>query len=127
MAPERVLRSTIHANAIVRCDESRRVLSCRTTRPVSAPPEHSYVAEAKAGSSLAPRRMRSSAGTTAGDQTQPREVALGLLLDYAAYSSSLVETAPVRDNAAVSPSIGFGCYSSAAAGSLAGANPSNSP
>ena len=42
-----------------------------------------HFAEAKAGSSSAPRRMRSSAGTTAGDQTQPRDVALDPLLDYA--------------------------------------------
>jgi hypothetical protein len=30
MAPERVLRSTPHANSIVRRDESRRVLSSRS-------------------------------------------------------------------------------------------------
>src|SRR5436305_1941332 len=41
---------------------------------------HSVVAEAKAGPTSAPRRTRSSAGTTAGDQRQLREVALGSLL-----------------------------------------------
>ena len=45
-------------------------------KAVLAPSECSIVAEAQAGSSSAPRRMRSPAGTTAGDQTQPREVAL---------------------------------------------------
>jgi hypothetical protein len=38
---------------------------------------------AKACPSSAPRRMRSSVGTTAGDQRRPREVALGSPLDCA--------------------------------------------
>jgi hypothetical protein len=44
---------------------------------------HTKRRRAKAGSSSVPRRMRSSAGTTAGDQTQPREVALDARLEYA--------------------------------------------
>jgi len=56
IAPERVLRSTIHANSIIRCNESRRVLSWRPSRPVSASPEHSYVAKAVASATLAAGR-----------------------------------------------------------------------
>ncbi len=46
-------------------------------------PDDCCVAEAKAGSSSAPRRIRSLAGTTASPRMQTREGALGPLLDYA--------------------------------------------
>src|SRR5512142_3164976 len=47
----------------------------------------------KAGSSSTPRRMRSSAGTTAGDQTQPRVAAVDALLDYAYSGHDALATA----------------------------------
>jgi hypothetical protein len=45
----------------------------------------------KQGSSSAPRRMRSPAGSIAADQTQPREVALDPLLDDARSGSASVD------------------------------------
>jgi hypothetical protein len=44
------------------------------------------------GSHVAPRQMRSSAGTTAGARLGPRDVELDELLEYA-WGGSLVETA----------------------------------
>src|SRR5690348_6270652 len=66
------------------CPATRRAPPLqRSQLPFGANLHFSLVAEAKAGLISAPCRMRSSAGTTASDETQPRDVAVDPLLDYA--------------------------------------------